>query len=144
MSELDRLDLLYVGYAFLFHLTLIIHFALRKWRFEIVQQYGWVFYALSLLAFVVSLALLRGGKPVWIWLGGFLYLTWAIFGYLVEYQFGIPWRNPIYWPVLVPYVSLYLATVMFYWWPLGQIGRPYWYIAAALFVISTVLNLASH
>jgi len=144
MSDLDRLELLYVGYAFIFQLTLVIHFALRKWRFEIVQQHGWIFYALSLLAVIVSLTLLRGGKPVWMWLGGFLYLVWAIFGYVIEYQLGIQWRNPPNWPVLVPYVSLYLATVMFYWWPLGQLGRAYWYIAAVLFVISTILNLASH
>jgi len=33
---------------------------------------------------------------------------------------------------------------MFYWWPLGLLWRPLWYVQAVLFVISTVLNAASH
>jgi hypothetical protein len=41
-------------------------------------------------------------------------------------------------------LTLYLATIMFYWWPMAQIGRALWYAQAALFVLSTVLNLTSH
>jgi len=64
--------------------------------------------------------------------------------YIIEYVKGIQWRNPIHWPVFGPYVFLYLATIMFYWWPLGLISRPLWYAYAILFVISTVLNITSH
>ena len=78
------------------------------------------------------------------WLGGFLYLIWAIFGYTVEYRRKIEWRNPINGSILGPYLVLYMATIMFYWFPLALIWKPLWYYYAVLFVASTLLNLISH
>jgi hypothetical protein len=108
------------------------------------MRYGWIVYALSIPAAAVSVLLLLGGRPWTLWLGGFIYFIWAIFGYVVEYSKEIEWRNPIRWPIFGPYVVLYLATVMFYWWPLALIVRLLWYIYAILFIASTVLNLTSH
>ena len=145
MNELDNSEILFVIFAFLFQIVLIIHFILRKWFFDIyIMQYGWIVYALSVPAVVVSIILLLDGKTWSLWLGGFLYLGWAIYGYTVEYVKGIQWRDPIHWPVFGPYLFLYLATVMFYWWPLALVRRPLWYVYAILFLISTTLNLISH
>lgn len=144
MSEMDGFEILFVGTAFLFQIVLIIHFAIRKWRFQITQRYGWLVYALSLPAALVSIILLLSGMSWSFWLAGFIYLIWAIFGYRVEYIKQIRWRNPPYWPILGPYVLLYLATIMFYWWPLGLFSRTLWFIYGLLFVISTILNIASH
>jgi len=144
MFSLDSLEVLFVIWAFLFQIILIIHFALRKWRFDIVMRYGYIVYALSIPAVAISILLLLGGKPWYLWIGGFIYLVWAIYGYWVEYVQKIQWRTPPRWEILVPYVFLYLATVMFYWWPVGLISRPLWYVYAVLFAISTVLNATSH
>ena len=115
MSGLDNLDILFVIWAFLFQIVLIIHFSLRKWSFDTyIMQYGWIVYAMSVPATVVSILLLLGDKTWSLWLGGFIFLIWAIFGYAVEYVKKITWRNPIRWPILGPYLVLYLATVMFY------------------------------
>jgi hypothetical protein len=144
MFGLDILDSLFVVTAFLFQIVLIGHFALRKWRFDFAMRYGPIVYALSLLAVVVSISLLLGGKPWSLWLGGFIYLIWAVFGYTVEYARQIQWRSPIRWSVFGPYVFLYLAAVMFYWWPLALIWKPLWYVYAVLFILSTLLNVTSH
>lgn len=144
MFGLENLDALFVIWAILFQVILIVHFALRKWRFDIAVRYGPIVYALSIPAFVISIILLLGGKSWSLWLGGFIYLIWAFYGYSIEYVKKIQWRNPVRWSILVPYVFLYLATVMFYWWPLGLINRPLWFVYAVLFVISTVLNITSH
>ncbi len=144
MSAMDRLDTLFAVTALAFQLVLIAHFALRKWRFATALRYGPIVYALSIPAVVVSAVLLAGGKPWGLWLGGFLYLVWALFGYMVEYARRIEWRSPIRPGVFVPYVLLYLATVMFYWFPLALVAKGLWYVYAALFVISTVLNVTSH
>jgi hypothetical protein len=144
MFDLDNFEILFVVWAFLFQTVLIIHFALRKWNFDITIRYGWVVYALSVPAVMVSIVLLLGGKTWSLWLGGFIYLIWAIYGYTVEYVKGIQWRNPIRWPIYGPYVFLYLSTVMFYWWPLGLVSRPLWYVYAVLFIVSTILNITSH
>ena len=145
MSELDNLDRLFVIWAFFFQIVLIVHFALRRWFFEsYTMKIGWVVYALSVPAGVISVVLLLGGKTWSLWLGGFLFLIYAAFGYWIDYVKGIQWRNPLRLSVMFPYVFLYLATVMFYWWPLGLLGRPLWIAFAVLFVIGTILNITSH
>ncbi len=135
---------LFVFTAFLFQMVLIVHFALRKWRFETAIRYGPIVYALCIPAALVSVVLMVGKQPWWMVIGGFLYLAWGIFGYVVEYLKRIEWREPIRWPIFGPYISLYLATVMFYWWPLARIWKPLWVVYTVLFVISTVLNATSH
>ncbi len=144
MFGLDKYNVLFVVWSFIFQVVLIIHFVMRKLNFDLVVRYGWIVYALCVVAVIVSIIQLRAGKSWSFWLGGFIYLVWAIFGYTVEYVLRIQWRNPINWPVLGPYLLLYLGTVMFYWWPLGLIMRPLWFVYAILFIISTVLNLISH
>jgi hypothetical protein len=139
-------DTIFVVWAFFFQLVLIVHFALRKWAFEAyIYPWGWIVYALGLPALALSWYLWRQGADWSLWLGGVLYFVWATFGFSVEYIAGFSsWRSPVVWPILVPYVLLYLATVMFYWWPVGAISRPLWYVYASLFVISTWLNISSH
>jgi hypothetical protein len=108
------------------------------------MRYGWIFYALSLPAVLVSLLIYQSGRTWPLWLGGILYFVFAIFGITVEYFWKIKWRNPIRWSIFGPYITLYLATVMFYWWPLGLISRPLWYVYLVLFLLSTYLNVTSH
>lgn len=135
---------LYVVSAFVIQLVLIAHFALRRWAFATAMRFGVVVYGLCIPAAAVSIVLWVSGQPWYLWAAGFLYLAWATFGYEVEYILHIDWRTPIRWSILIPYVGLYLASIMFYWWSLGTISRPLWFVYAALFVVSTVLNVFSH
>ena len=144
-DNLDKLDRLFVVWAFLFQIILIIHFALRKPFFDSYTiKFGWIVYALCIPAVVISIILLRGGKSWSFWLGGFLFLIYAVFGYWVDYVLQIPFRNPLQLSIAFPYVFLYLAAVMFYWWPLGLLSRRYWFVYAILFIIGTILNITSH
>jgi len=144
MSGLDNYEILFIANAFLVQLVLIVHFALRKWRFDLAIRYGRIVYALSVPSAILSFIILRSGKEWALWLGGFIYLAWAVFGYTVEYVKNIEWRNALRWSILVPYVILYLATVMFYWWPLGLVYKPLWYAYTILFLVSTYFNVTSH
>ena len=145
MRELDNWDKLFVGWAFFVQIVLIVHFAVRKRFFEsYTMKFGWLVYALAIPAAVISVVLLAQGKSWAFWLGGFLFLIYAAFGYWIDYVRGIRWRSPLQVFVMIPYVLLYLSTVMFYWWPLGLLSRPLWIAYAALFLVSTVLNVTSH
>lgn len=144
MFGLDNLELPYVITAILFQIALIVHFAIRRWRFETAIHYGPIVYALSIPAVVVSIVLLLNDMDWGFWLGGFIYLVFSIYGYAVEYIKRVQWRNPIRWSIFGPYVTLYLATVMFYWFPLANINKSLWYVAAILFIVSTMLNVTSH
>lgn len=144
-NSLDKLDRLFVVWAFLFQVVLIVHFALRKPFFEsYTMKFGWIVYALCIPAVIISILLLGGGKSWSFWLGGFLFLVFAAYGYWVDYVLHIPWRNPLRLSIAFPYVFSYLATVMFYWWPLGLLSRRLWFAYAVLFVIGTILNVTSH
>lgn len=145
MFDLDNLEILFVAWAFLFQTALIIHFALRKRFFKsYTMKVGWIVYALSIPAVVISIVLLIGGKTWSFWLGGFLFLLFAVYGYRIDYAKKIQWRKPLILSIMFPYVFLYLGTVMFYWWPLGLLSRPLWSVFAVLFVIGTILNVTSH
>jgi hypothetical protein len=144
MATLDTLDLLYIAVSFLFQIVLIIHFAVRRRHLETAVRYGPIVYALALPAVLLSLVQIAAGKPWTLWLAGLLFGAWAAFGYYVEYVARIEWRAPIVWRIFIPYVTLYLATSMFYWWPLAQLYRPLWFIQGGLFVIATILNVTSH
>jgi hypothetical protein len=144
MNHLSPSEFTYIITAFLFHAVLMAHFALRKWRFNIAIRYGPVVYGLSIPAAAVSLWLILNQAPWYLWVSGLLYLLWAVYGYWTEYIKEIEWRDAVRWSVLVPYISLYLATVMFYWWPFAVIYKPLWYIGGCLFAINTFLNITSH
>jgi hypothetical protein len=144
MWNIDNYLVSFVLASFLFQVILIVHFAFRKWRFILALRFGWIVYALSIPAAFLSLLLLRKGMQWFYWLGGFIYLVWAAYGYIIDYIKGIDWRNSLRWPILVPYVILYLSTTMFFWWPMALIFKPLWYVYAVLFIISTFLNVTSH
>jgi hypothetical protein len=143
--KMNTYECLFVVWSFLFQLVLIAHFALRKWFFDAyARRFGWLVYALGIPAAIISAVLLLGGLSWPFWLGGVLQLIWSAFGYAVEYVREIRWRNPIRWPIFGPYILLYLSMLMFYWWPLAQINRVYWYVYTLLFVAGTILNASSH
>ena len=145
MSDLDNYDKLFIVWAFTFQVVLIVHFAVRKPFFDsYTVKYGWIVYALCIPAVIISLILMLDGKSWSFWLGGFLFLIYAAFGYWVDYVAKIPWRNPLSLSIAIPYVFLYLSTVMFYWWPLWNLSRPLWFVYAILYVIATYLNIRSH
>jgi len=145
MRDLSRFETFFVAWAFLFQVVLIAHFALRKWAFEAYTwQYGWLVYALGIGGLALAILLMRDGQPWWLWFAGVLQFVWSAYGLWIEFVRGIEWRNPPRWPILGPYLTLYLGTIMFYWWPLWRLGRPLWYAYTVLYIIATVLNLGSH
>ena len=145
MFGLDMLDTMFIIWAFFLQIVLIVHFALRKPFFETYTiKFGWIVYAMCFPAAVISIILLLGGKSWSFWLGGFLFLIYAAYGYWIDYVKGIEWRSPLRKDIMFPYVTLYLSTIMFYWWPLALLYRPLWFVFGALFVIGTILNITSH
>jgi hypothetical protein len=144
MFGLDTLDSLFVVFAFLFQTILIIHFAVRRWDFDTAMHFGPFVYALGIPAMGLSLVQIAAGKPWTLWLAGVLCAVWGLFGYYVEYVRHIDWRAGGHAAVFAVYILLYLATVMFYWWPLANLYRPLWFAYAVLFVAATILNVMSH
>ncbi len=145
MFGLDRLDTLFVIWSFTLQIILIVHFLIRKPLFEsYTKKYGWIVYALCFPAAIISVVLLVGGKSWSFWLGGFLFLIYSGYGFWIDYHKGINWRSPLRKDIMFPYVTLYLSTIMFYWWPLALIHRPLWFVFGGLFIIGTILNITSH
>jgi hypothetical protein len=115
MSGLDQLESLFMIWAFFLQIVLLVDFAVRKHFFEsYTKKYSWLVYALSIPAVVISILFLMAGKSWSFWLGGYLFLIYASFGYWIDYVKGIQWRNPLRKDIMFPYVTLYLAMIMFY------------------------------
>jgi hypothetical protein len=144
MLGLGPLDTLFVLFAFLIQIALIVYFALCRWAFATAVRTGWLIYALGVPAAAISMAQFVTGKPWYLWLGGALFAVFGAFGFVVEYLLHIEWRDPVYLPVFLPYMTLYLGAICFYWWPLGTIDAVLWYAYTALFLVSTLLNALSH
>lgn len=141
---MDRNQILYVTTSFGLQVALIVFFAARKWAFAAMMQHGWIVYALGVVAIAVSVVLYLRGAEWYFWIAGVLYLAWAVFGYTVDIGLKLTWRDPVNWAVLIPYIGLYLAMQMFYWWPLMRIQKSLWVVYTVLFIINTGLNFASH
>ncbi len=62
MFNLENSQILFVVNSFVFQLFLIVHFTLRKWRFDLAMGYGRIIYALSIPSAIVSIIRLRGGE----------------------------------------------------------------------------------
>lgn len=141
---MDNLHSVYVAFSIVFHLMLCIHFAVRKWHFQTTIRWGWLVYALSLPALGLSVWLKNQGVEWFFWIAGILYFIWSLFGFGVEYIFRIEWRNSWDWPILIPYVGMYLAVCMFTWWPVARVSKTAWFAITVLFIIGTILNISSH
>ncbi len=144
MTQTVRIDRLFISASLFIQSMLVVFFALRLWAFPLAMKLGWIVYMLALPAVAISIILMRAGKAWYYWTAGFLYASWSGFGAVVDIIWPVEWREPIYWPVFIPYVFLYLCGVMLYWWPLAKIHRLSWFIYSALFILSTLLNLATH
>ena len=144
MAERNPYDTLFVIFAFALQIALIVFFATRTWAYATALEFGWIIYALALPALVVSLVLIGAGRPWYQWLAGIAYTAFAIFGYVVDIARPIAFRDPAYGPVLVPYVVLYVGSLMFYWFPVGRLSRRLWFVYGGLYVVSTALNVLSH
>jgi hypothetical protein len=144
MVERTPYDTLFVIFAFALQIALIAFFITRTWAYATALDFGWIVYALALPALVVSLILLRAGRPWYQWLAGFAYTTFAIFGYVVDIAVPVSFRDPVYWPILLPYAVLYVGSLMFYWFPVGRLSRRLWFIYGGLYAVSTALNALSH
>ena len=145
LRDLGKLDGLFVFWAFFVQIVFIVHFAVRKVFFDsYTLKFGWIVYALCIPAIMISIILLQGGKSWFYWLGGFLFGVFAVFGFWVDYTARIQFRNPLHVSVLIPYVALYMAMMMFYWWPLYRLNRTLWGVYAVLYVIATILKVTSH
>jgi hypothetical protein len=140
----DRHNRLFITTSLCIQVVLVIFFALRKWDFPLAMQVGWFVYALAVPAVIVSIRLIRGGKPWYLIAAGFLFALWAAFGTVVDIIHPVEWRSPILLAVFLPYVLSYTASQMFYWWPLLKVHRPSWFIYTALYCLSTWLNMSSH
>jgi hypothetical protein len=140
----DRYGHLFIAASLGIQAALVIFFALRRWQFAVAMRWGWIVYALAVPAAALSVALVRATRPWYLWMAGFLFAAWAVFGAVVDLVRPVEWRSPILWSVFVPYVGLYTLAQMFYWWPLLKVHRPSWFVFAALYALSSTLNLASH
>jgi len=136
---------LFVALGFLYQIVLLANFAVRIWRPELELEYGWAVYLfMGTLGFVLAAAMLASHAPTQLIIGPGLVFAWSFFGYVVDSRLHIEWRQPILWPIFLPYVLLFLFSLFSFWFPMWEIGYVYWGVFTILYVMHTSLNIYSH
>ena len=145
MMTNNTLQALFVAFAFLVQVLLIINFVARNWRPSLERKHGWLLYTMvGLLGLILGILFLAGDQPWYIVAAPLVNSIWAAFGYYVDTYRQISWRSPPRWPVFIPYVGLFMASQFFFWIPLWYIGLEYWIAYGAMYFINTALNIYSH
>jgi hypothetical protein len=134
----------FVVFAFAVQVLLVLNFTARNWRPKLELKYGWVIYALALVALLLALVFALGRQPGYAILAPLTYALWAGFGYYVDAYRHIEWRNPPRLTVLIPYVLLFIASQFAFWIPLWYVGLGHWAAYGVFYVVNTALNLYSH
>jgi len=140
----DTLQALFVVFAFLMQVLLIINFVARNWKPSFERKYGWLIYAMGIPGITLGILFLVGDQPWYIVAAPFVYSIWGAFGYFVDIYRPVQWRSPSRWSVFIPYVALFMASQFFFWIPLWYVGLGYWITYTAMYVINTGLNIYSH
>ena len=144
MAVRDRWERWFIAASLGIQVVLVIYFALTKWHVAGATPVGWLVYGLGIPAAALSVMLVKARKPWYLSAAGFLFALWAAFGVVVDIIHPVAWRSPMLPSIFMPYVLLYAASQMFYWWPLLKVHRVSWCIFAALYSLSTFLNVTSH
>ena len=141
----DTLQALFVVFAFLVQVLLIINFVARNWKPSLERKHGWLLYTMvGTLGVILGILFLAGDQPWYIVAAPLVNSIWAAFGYYVDTYRQISWRSPPRWSVFIPYVGLFMVSQFFFWIPLWYIGLEYWIAYGAMYFINTALNIYSH
>jgi hypothetical protein len=140
-------DILQTGFvilAFVIQVMLVGSFAARNWKPSIEEKLGWLVYGMGLPASVLGVLFLVNDQPWYYWTATLLFTVWAAFGYMVDVVLRVKWRNPPRWPIFIPYVVLFVSSLLAFWVPLWFIRPVLWIIYALLYAAHTALNMYSH
>ena len=135
---------LFVAFAFLAQILLLLDFTARNLRPALEIKYGWIVYATAIPGLVLGVLNLATDQPWYMVTAPLVYCAWGAFGFYVDRYRPVEWRSPPRWSVLVPYVVLFIASQFAFWIPLWYVGRGYWLAYSAFYVLNTGLNLYSH
>lgn len=144
MSDTDWLLMVYLTFGFAFQALLALNFAARNWLPELERRYGWIIYALGLVALAIGALMLIDGRAWYLVVAPLLLALWAGYGFRVDLWKPIAWRRPPHWPVFGPYVGLFVASLLLYWGSMWAIGVGYWIAFGLLYALHTALNIYSH
>ena len=144
MDTSDPLVVAYVVFAFVVQGLLFLDFAARNWRPELERNWGWIIYASGLAALALGVILLANGSQWTFFAPPLLFALWAALGYSVDVWRPIAWRNPPRWFIFIPYVGLYVVSLILFWISMWFIGMAYWIAFGVLYGLHTALNVYSH
>jgi hypothetical protein len=135
---------LFLCFGFAMQLLLIANFAARNLRPGLELRYGWVVYLMGAPALLLAVWFALRPLPWYIVAAPLLYAVWSVFGFYVDRYRGIPWRNPPNWPVLIPYLGLFILAQFAFWIPLWYVAMTAWWAYTFLYAVNTGLNIYSH
>jgi len=99
---------------------------------------------MGLVAAILAVGYLVTGQPWYMVMAYLRYAVWAALGTWVDIVRPIAWRQPPLWPIVVPYATLLVASLLAFWVPLWWVDRTLWVTFGVLYAAHTTINLASN
>jgi hypothetical protein len=144
MINQDMLQTGFVILAFVIQVMLVVDFAARNWKPSIEKRLGWLVYAMGLPASILGVLFLVNDQPWYYWTATLLFTIWAAFGYMIDIVLRVKWRGPAKRSIFVPYVVLFVSSLLAFWVPLWFIRPVLWGAYGLLYATHTALNMYSH
>jgi len=142
---MNAFSLFFVIFAFVFQVLLLADFIIRLFRPGVEIKYGWMLYAfLATAGFLAGTVFLLTRQTWYFSLAFGVLFAWALLGLVVDKLHPVEWRKPVFWPIFLPYVLLFIASLFAFWIPLWYVGMPYWIAYTILYAVHTILNISSH
>ena len=127
------------------NLALFAVFIMRRWRFRLIEKYGWIYLLLAVPAMFGAFLATQEEPPAIQYLTFLLiFLGFLLLEGLYDWVLKIPFRETMNWMALVPYIALYVASnygfVVMTW----RVSLFQGTIMLVLFIMQLGANIATH
>ncbi len=103
------------------------------------RQLGYAMIVLGIPAGAVFVAFWHAGTNWLHWAGPAMYLAFVALMVAVDYAWPTEFRSPVRYGILVPYLSLFIGSILLMGLPMFNLGRRLWFVTVG----TTLLLLGS-
>ena len=126
------------------NLALLAVFILRRWKFSVLEKYGWTYLLLAApTVYGIFLAIQQPGAVQYL-IFLLIFLGFLTIEALYDWVWKLPFREQLDWRTLVPYVLLYLSSSYGFVAMTWRNSSAQGIVMLTLFVVQIGANIATH
>ena len=136
--------IVFFGLGLVNSLCLIAIFLTRRWNLALLEKFGWLYLLLAVPAVYGIVLVQQEQASVQYTIFLAIFLAFLMIETLYDWILKIPFREEMNWPVLVPYVALYISSTYGFVVMPWRVSLPQGVIMLVLFVGQLLANALTH